>query len=164
MHRHFPLHPETPPDGVSLADLFRGRFDVEAAHRRLAELCAAEGLEFSPSGMLYQSRRAQELGAFGEAEDKPEIHGALYRAVFVDGVDIHQLDELVRIAEGVGLDGSVARRVVSDGSFASVVDADWNYARQLGVTAVPTFVCEGRAVVGAQSYDVLKSLILAATK
>jgi predicted DsbA family dithiol-disulfide isomerase len=154
------LHPETPAEGVSLAELFRGRFDVQAAHRRLGELCSAEGLEFSPSGMLFQSRRAQELGALGEAEGKPEIHGALYRAVFVDGADIYQLDELARVAEAVGLDPDVARRALADGSFAPVVDADWDYARQLGVTAVPTFVCEGRAVVGAQSYDVLKSLVL----
>ena len=159
MHRHFPLHPETPEQGVPLTELFRGRFDVDAAHRRLSELCAQEGLEFSPSKMLHQSRKAQELGAFGEAHGKPDIHRALYRAVFVDGTDIANEDALVRIAESVGHDGSDGRRALAERSFADVVDADWQYARELGVTAVPTFVCEGRGVVGAQPYEVLRQLV-----
>jgi len=42
------------------------------------------------------------------------------------------------------------------------VDDDWRYAVRIGVTAVPTCMTAGRAVVGAQPYDVLEGLVLQA--
>jgi len=42
------------------------------------------------------------------------------------------------------------------------VDADWQRAMQLGVTGVPTFVAQGRGVVGAQPYEILERLVVLA--
>ena len=44
-------------------------------------------------------------------------------------------------------------------SFKSAVDADWEKARDYGVTGVPTFVAGGRGVVGAQPYETLEELV-----
>jgi predicted DsbA family dithiol-disulfide isomerase len=162
-HVQFPLHPDTPPEGRDLATYFRARgFDVEAAHKRMAGLMAAEGLPFHPGMRAYNSRLAQELGKWGDAQGTVAIHDALYRAYFVDGKDISRVDELVAIAAGAGLPADEARRVLEERSFRDAVDADWERARELGVTGVPTYVCEGRGVVGAQPYEVLEQLVHAA--
>ena len=42
----------------------------------------------------------------------------------------------------------------------TAVDADWQRCRNLGITAVPPFVVGSSAVVGAQPYDVLESLVV----
>ena len=42
--------------------------------------------------------------------------------------------------------------------FKAAIDADWQRAAALRITAVPTFVANGRGVVGAQPYEVLERL------
>jgi predicted DsbA family dithiol-disulfide isomerase len=62
---------------------------------------------------------------------------------------------LVSVAESVGASGAEARRVLGERDLARSVDEDWALARRLGVTGVPTYVCDGRAIVGAQPYELL---------
>jgi hypothetical protein len=45
-------------------------------------------------------------------------------------------------------------------AFKGAVDRDWEQAYQAGIKAVPTFVINGRTLVGAQPYAALKNLIL----
>ncbi len=133
--------------------------DIEAMQARMAALMAAEGLPFSPQARLYNTRLAQELGAWAERQGRPGIHDALFRAYFVDGVDIGRKDALVSLAAREGLDGDAARRVLDDRTMRDTVDGDWRRARSLGITGVPTFVVGRRGVVGAQPYDVLEKLV-----
>jgi predicted DsbA family dithiol-disulfide isomerase len=159
----FPLHPDTPPGGIAIAELFAGRgLDLEAMHARMKSLMEAEGLPYARRERTYNSRLAQELGKWGDASGRPAIHDALYRAYFVDGTDIGSADALVEIAARVGLPADEARRVLRERAFRAAVDRDWEHARALGVTGVPTFVAGGNRVVGAQPYEALERLVQAA--
>jgi predicted DsbA family dithiol-disulfide isomerase len=51
------------------------------------------------------------------------------------------------------------RNVLDSGTFKAAVDRDWERAYKSGVTAVPTFVIDRQALVGAQPYNVLKKFI-----
>jgi predicted DsbA family dithiol-disulfide isomerase len=145
---------------VLIADLFAGRgVDLEAMHARMRGLMDAEGLPFAPRDRLLNSRLAQELTKWAETKGEARIHDALFRAYFVDGVDIGDLDALVRAAEGIGLPGDEARRALEQRSMRAAVDADWARARAMGVTGVPTFAAGGQGVVGAQPYEVLERLV-----
>jgi predicted DsbA family dithiol-disulfide isomerase len=151
----FPLHPETPETGLELAELFGGRQEqIQATQARLRQLAAAEGLALAERTRTYNSRRAQELGKWAEEQGKGDpFRLAVYRAFFVEGRNIARVDELMRIAETVGLPGDEARTVLATGSFAAAVDADWQRARELGITAVPTHLCAGRRLVGFNPYE-----------
>jgi predicted DsbA family dithiol-disulfide isomerase len=157
----FPLHPETPEGGTDLAELYAGREEqIKATLARLRQLADAEGLPLAERTRTYNSRRAQELGKWAEMQGKGEsFRLAVYRAFFVEGRNIAQADELVRIAEGVGLPGDEARAVLTAGSFAAAVDADWQRAGELGITAVPTHLCAGKRLEGFSSYDDFVRLI-----
>ena len=161
---HFPLHPETPEEGMTYEQLFAGRdFDIPAAKARFARLAAAEGLPLGEREMTFNSRNAQELAKWAETRAGGDaIHDALFRAYFVDGVNLARIDNLVPIAEGIGLSREEARRVLTDRLFRDAVDDDWRRSRELGITGVPTFVAQGRAVVGAQPYAVLERFVLEA--
>ena len=158
---HFPLHPETPPQGVSLETLFAGRgIDVSAMHERMKSLMDAEGLPYSRRTHTYNSRLAQELGKWAETQAGGEaIHDALYQAFFVDGRNIGDIDTLIEIAESVDLPGSSAREVLETRGFEAAVTADWDRSREVGVTGVPTFFASGFAVVGAQEYATLADFL-----
>ena len=92
------------------------------------------------------------------------IHDALYRAYFVDNINLSDIGALVEIASGLSLDGNLARQVLEQRYFREAVDADWERARQLGITGVPTFYKNDLAVVGCQPYETLERFVKHLTK
>jgi predicted DsbA family dithiol-disulfide isomerase len=158
----FPLHPETPAEGRALADLFAGRSpaDRQAMHAQMKARMTAEGLPYGERTMTYNSRLAQELGKWADTQPGGDaLHDALFRAYFVDARDISQPAVLLEIAQSVGLSVDAAREVLEKRTFKDAVDADWNLARQYGITGVPTFVAGRHGVVGAQPYEALEQLV-----
>jgi predicted DsbA family dithiol-disulfide isomerase len=158
---HFPLHPETPPEGRSLADLFAGRnVDRKAMHAQMKARMDAEGLPYGERTMTYNSRLAQELGKWADTQPGGEaLHDALFRAYFVEGRDISRPEVLLEIAADVGLSVDGAREVLERRTFKEAVDADWALSRRYGITGVPTFVAGRYGVVGAQPYETLEELV-----
>ena len=159
---HFPLHPDTPEAGRSLAEMFAGRpgYDVAKRQSEMRERMQAEGLPYGNRTMTYNSRLAQELGAWADTQPGGEaIHDALFRAYFVDGRNIGDPEALVEIAKAAGLSAEGAREVIEKRTFRAVIDADWEKSRRYGVTGVPTFVAGKYGVVGAQPYEALEDLV-----
>ena len=116
------------------------------------------GLPFGMRSRTYNSRRAQELGKWAESLNKgEEFHLGVFKAYFVEGLNIAKIPVLVELAESIGLKG--AEEVLSKGIFKEAVDDDWKYSRDCGITAVPTFIANGRRLVGTQPYNLLEKLI-----
>jgi len=160
---HFPLHPDTPQEGKSLEELFRGRgYDMAKMQAQMRARMAAEGLPYGERKMTYNSRLAQELAKWADSQPGGDaIHDALFRAYFVDGRNIGDPAVLIDIAKHVGLDEAQAREVLEKRTHEAAVDEDWEKSRRYGVTGVPTFVVGNRGVVGAQPYETLEELIRA---
>jgi predicted DsbA family dithiol-disulfide isomerase len=158
---HFPLHPETPVEGRSMAELYAGRnVDPEAIYARMKGLMDAEGLPYGRRTHTYNSRLAQELGKWADTQPGGwAIHDALYQAYFVDARNIGDPEILVEIAQSVGLAADEARAVLHERRFQAAVDADWAKSHRYGVTGVPTFVADRFGVVGAQPYEALVQLV-----
>jgi predicted DsbA family dithiol-disulfide isomerase len=162
--RHFPLHPETPDEGLTLEELFAGRnIDIPAAQQRMTGLMQDEGLPYGQRTHTYNSRLAQELAAWADTQPGGEtIHDELFREYFVDGLNLASKDVLLAVAEQAGLSRESAAGVLGGRLFREAVDADWKLSRQYGITGVPTFVAAGRGVNGAQPYEVLEQLVTTA--
>lgn len=158
---HFPLHPDTPAEGRSLQELFRGRgYDIPKMQAQMRDRMATEGLAYGERTMTYKSRLAQELAKWADAQPGGEaIHDALFRAYFVEAKNIGDPAVLLEIAESIGLPREKAKAVLEQRTFKAAVDADWDKSRRYGVTGVPTFVAGGYAVVGAQPYEALAALV-----
>ena len=157
----FPLHPDTPEEGLTLENLFAGR-SIDTGHMmaRLKKVAEEEGLPFGERHMTYNSRLAQELGKWAESQGNGEpFHNAVFRAYFVEGRNIGKTEELVEVARSAELSGEKARLALESRGFKEAVDSDWLRARSMGVTAVPTFLLDQRFVVGAQPYEVLEKLL-----
>ena len=137
--------------------------DIAASQARMRGIMAQEGLPYGERTHTFNSRLAQELGAWATTQvDSEGIHDALFQAYFVAGKNIGNIDILVDVAEAAGLSEAEARQVLISRGFKDTVDADWQRARRLGVTGVPTFMAQGRGVVGAQPYEVLERLVVLA--
>jgi|TARA_B110000503_G_scaffold142963_1_gene241865 predicted DsbA family dithiol-disulfide isomerase len=151
------LHPETPLEGRLLSDLFKGReSQVADFQRQMTQLTAEQGLPYGHRDKTFNSRLAQEMASWADTQpDGARFHAGLYRAYFVDNLNIGDSEVLVTLAAEAGLDVEQARRVMTERLFSAHVDADWQRARPEGITGVPTFVSAGLAVVGCQPYDML---------
>jgi len=166
---HFPLHPETPAEGRTLADMFgTGPEEIAQKNARMQGLMQAEGLTFKDRSHTYNSRLAAEVGKWAETQaGGAAIHGKFFEAYFVDQRNIGDVEVILDIVKAAGLNVEEARKVIEERTFKDAVDADWAKSHQYGVTGVPTFVVaapDGHlpGLVGAQPYEGLAPLAHAA--
>ena len=69
------------------------------------------------------------------------------------------MEELVDLAESVGLSGREAKSVLESRTHKETVDRDWSRCNRIGITGVPTFAANRQAVVGFQSYEGLEQFL-----
>jgi len=157
----FPLHPDTPKDGLSLEELYAGRaIDIKKNMSRLKQVADELELPLGERKKTYNSRLAQELAKWAELKGKGDpFHNAVFRAYFVDGKNIGKVDELLTMAVSIGLPEKETKSVLELRTFKEAVDSDWYRSRSLKITAVPTFVVDHQAIVGFQPYEALEQLL-----
>ncbi len=156
----FPLHPDTPQEGLSLHELFGSRMDIDGLMVHLREVAEELGLPWGEREKTYNTRLAQELGKWAEAKGRgDDFHKSVFRAYFVDGRNIGRIAELVELAESLGLPGEEAQQAIQKRAFKNAVDIDWARSVRMGVTGVPTFMIGHQSVVGAQPYETLEHLM-----
>jgi predicted DsbA family dithiol-disulfide isomerase len=146
-----------------LEQLFAGRpIHIPEMLQRLEQTAAGLGLPFGERRMSFNSRRAQEAAKWAESNGKVDaFHNAVFRAYFVDGKNLHELETLAAAAESVGLKGADLEEVLQSRTFKTAVDRDWLRSHHLGVTAVPTFRLHEDTLVGAQPYEQLAAFMIA---
>ena len=162
----FPLNPNAAVDGVALSDYLRSKGIPLDGVGRLADLCEAEGLPYPRSvegRYVWNTQRAQELALWAEtqleADAMLDLHTRLFAAYHVDNQNLYDLNILAEHAASSGLDAEAMRAALLGGEYAQRRREQWAEAVEVGVRGVPTFVSGQRAVVGAQSREVLSGLL-----
>jgi predicted DsbA family dithiol-disulfide isomerase len=127
---------------------------------RLKKVAEELDLPWGERKRTYNSRLAQELGKWAETKRKgDEYHDAVFRAYFVDGKNIAKTDVLMGLVKAVGLPENEAGEALRMRAFKESVDSDWALVDTMGISSVPTFVLNHKAVVGAQPYEVLEQFL-----
>ena len=89
-----------------------------------------------------------------------EAVNALFDAYFVEGRDIGDAEVLGDIADMIGMDASVIRKLLESDADREDISRRDSEARSMGVTSVPTFIVAGKhAVPGAQPPDLWQKVI-----
>lgn len=165
VYRSFELDPSVPTDGDApplveyLARKFGGTERVAAAHARLGEAGEELGIDFRWSQMrranTFDCHRllAWALDASG-AEAQRALKKAMLRAYFSEGAVMTDPEVLAGLAADAGLDRDDAAAVIASDRYADEVRAAREEAHGHGISAVPTFVVEGRYMLqGALETD-----------
>jgi len=163
----FQLNPDMPSGGMErslyLMVKFGGAERARQFHEVIEQAAAQDGLPLhldrirrTPS-TFDAHRLVRFAGHDGRATD---LMRALFRAYFVEGLDIGDREVLMALAAGVGLDPDAARRLLEGDAEASAIRSSDGQARQLGVQAVPCFIFNRRfALSGAQEPEAFLPLL-----
>jgi predicted DsbA family dithiol-disulfide isomerase len=161
VYRPYQLDPKAPPGTtMSVSETYARKFGgperAAAMIDNITGVAAADGLEFHlERAQRANTRDAHRLLWFAETSGPPGSQAALKEhllaAYFVEGRNVGDPDELVEIAAAAGLDADEARAFLAgDGGQAEVAEA-LAFASEAGITAVPTYVIDGRwSIPGAQ--------------
>jgi len=163
----FQLNPEMPAGGMDrreyLEHKFGGREGALKAYAPVVEAAEAAGLELDFAGI---QRTPNTLNAHrlihwaGYEGRQTPVVSALFRAYFKEARDIGDLDVLADIADGAGLDAAMMRKLLQGDADADDIRARDAWARERGVTGVPTFIVGQRhAVPGTQPADLWVKVI-----
>ena len=162
-YHSFELSPDTPVDFEgSAVEFLSGHKGIpveqaKAMTDQVSAIAAEVGLDYHYDDIRHtKTLLAHELLHHAKANGKQlEAAEALFKAYFVDGAHIGHVDDLVALAEEVGLDPADARAALTDHRYAGDVQADLAQAVAYGIRGVPFFVIDGRyGVSGAQAPEV----------
>ena len=157
----FQLNPQLPADGVERSEYVARKFGARAKdiYARVADVGRSVGIEFAFDRISRQPNTVpahQLIALAGLHAKQDEMVESLFRAYFLEGVDLTRLDNLVALARQVGVDGEAASACLSDAAQRQTVLADESRAHALGVSGVPFFIFNRRlAVSGAQEPEIL---------
>lgn len=164
--RPFQLDPTIPPEGMPRHDYLARKFGEEriaSFHERIAAAGLEAGIPFAFDSIMRSPNTldAHRLIRWSHAKGRQhELVERLFRLYFVEGQDIGERDLLVSVADEFGLDGSLVRRLLDDGTDVGSVREEIATAARMGVSGVPFFIFGGKlAVSGAQPSEVLMEAI-----
>jgi protein-disulfide isomerase len=87
-----------------------------------------------------------------------EYHDYLFSHQNGENQGAFSADNLKKFAQEMGLDTQAFNQCLDSGKYKDVVDAQAQFARQLGVQSTPSFLINGTPMVGAQSYEAFQQL------
>jgi protein-disulfide isomerase len=107
-----------------------------------------------------ESERAALAGRAAHAQDRFwEYHEVLYANQMGVNAGGFTDDRLIALAGQAGLDVDAFADDLRTGRHVPAVQADVDHGRQLGFSGTPTFLINGRVLVGAQPIEVFRTVI-----
>lgn len=161
VHHSFHLTPDAPVDIDRDARMRSHMIDPERMRQIMAhlrQLAALEGLAYEPdlTQPTNSSRALQLLHHAGTLGGRSALTKRLFEAYFAEGRHVGHIEELLSLAEDVGLDRKAAAAVLSEDRYAGAVEDDMQHALLLGARGAPFFVIDGTyRLSGAQSVEQL---------
>ena len=157
----FQLNPDLPEGGIPRAEYIRRKWGARggANYSRVAGVGATVGIPFAFDKIEVQPNTlmAHRLLHFAEQQARQdEVSEELFRAYFIEGANLTDVETLADVAARAGLDReAVVQYLASDADRDLVAAADID-ARNAGIGGVPFFIFNRKiGVSGAQDPEVL---------
>ncbi|SJN12075.1 FrnE protein [Leucobacter sp. 7(1)] len=156
-YRSFELRPDAPIEINKEQQIAQhagaNRERIDTVNAQLAELARAEGVSYRPDlTRPTNSRLALELLHYADtAGHRAALTRRLFAAYFTEGRHIGHVDELIDLAQEIGLDPDLVREVLTDRRYQDAVTRDSERLQALGASGVPLYVINGTwGISGAQ--------------
>jgi len=149
------------------AEYFREKkgFSEEQAKQmtnQVIQLGKTTGIDFNfEKALITNTFTAHKLLHLAKRHNKSsEIEEELFKAHFLDGKNVGDIETLVSLAISLGIDAEEAKNSLQSEEFDYEINQDILEARNNGITGVPFFILNGKyGVSGAQPAEVLKNAL-----
>lgn len=88
-----------------------------------------------------------------------EYHDKLFESQSGENRSAFDKENLKRFADELGLDTKAFDECLDSGKYTSIVQNETQAAQSLGVRSTPSFLINGKPVIGAQAFEVFKQAI-----
>jgi predicted DsbA family dithiol-disulfide isomerase len=159
--RPFQLNPGLPEEGMARDEYVRRKFGARggAVYERVAAVGREVGIAFAFDRISRQPNTlaAHSLIALAEARGAQDaVVEALFKAYFIDGLDMTDRANLVAVASAAGLERGEAEACLDDAPAREAAAAEDARAREIGIEGVPFFIFNRSvAVSGAHPSETL---------
>lgn len=154
------IHPEVPEGGCPTENIVKG--DLTRFNRHIANLADKYDIKPQLRNRISNSKKAIILRGYILDKHPEKINifdKAMYESYLVKNLDIGNKDVLAQILDEVGVDESID--VALNSTMANIkFELDRSAARENYVDSIPTFVVDGRRLVGAVDPEELKTFIV----
>lgn len=155
----FYLDPTSPAKGIPWSERAAQKFGadrVEAIEARLRQIGTMEGINFSFSGRIGNTRDSHRVIQLAKAKEdaagKEGLQSAvvkeIMRSYFEEGGDITSHEMLIAAAAKGGLDAAETKAWLAEGKGGPEVDREVGQANALGVSGVPHFIFDEKYQMG----------------
>ena len=166
-YRPYQLDPQAPAEAEPMLDYLERRFGgrTRAMSEHVSQVARGEGLEMDyERGLAVNTLLAHRLLHLAEREYDADVQRTvaegLFAAHFSGGQDVGDVETLAEIAGEAGMDPARVRTYLASDEGRGEVEREIAAAQRMGITAVPTFVFDGRyAVQGAQPTSAFLQLL-----
>ena len=165
--RPYQLHPGIPIQGMDRGEYLGRRYGEGADRGRVPERirveAEAEGIDmrFDLMERLPNTLQAHRLMEYAYGRDcQHALSEALFVGYFCQGLDVGDLQTLVRIAVEVGMSGAEVEAYLKSDAGSSEVQAQLQRAPEIGVSGVPGYyLANGFLLPGAQTSETMGQII-----
>lgn len=158
----FQLDPNTPKAGVPRAQYLQNKFG-NLERFQMAEARVQEAAQRSGAPMHFEKIQTQ-INTFdchrliwwaGTRGKQVAVANAIYKAYYIDGLDLSKLDILAGVVEQEGFDRNETEAFLKSEEGFNEIKALMEEVYSLGITGVPFFILNDEVgISGAQSSEV----------
>lgn len=152
----YEIHPSYPAEGVRRKNTPRTLRAAESLKTVMEE----EDIKFKLPGFVTNSKYALMAAEYCKEQGKfLEFHNRCYEEYFMKRKNIGNIEVVLEIASGIGLDKSLMQERIATGEFNNILKEFRMEADQFDVLGVPTVIVNDFRVHGVQSIDLYRSLL-----
>jgi predicted DsbA family dithiol-disulfide isomerase len=155
----FDLHPEYPPEGITIEDLGRRYgFDPNAHHE---QLFAENGLPWTRRERIPNSRAALNVAELArERGVYDQVHARLMTGYWAEDRDISDPAVLAEEGEAAGLDRDEVIETATTRPYQDRIQASTSAVFEMGANGVPAFAIDDRLLIpGAQPHSLFEKVM-----
>ena len=132
----------------------------------VTEIAAKDNIKFRMDRALRANTMLAHRVSYIAARDygsqlQAQLQELLFKAYFTDGAYIGDLEVLIACATEAGMNAESTRYFLQNNEGLAEVEAELRLAAETGISAVPTFIFDGKwSVPGAQEVEVFERVLL----
>jgi len=131
------------------------REKYQEVHKPIAEKYGVPirvaGPDYRTTNAHIATYYARDMGRFKEFRNR------VYKARWVEDLDLESPDVLASLGEEVGLDGNGIKQVIAEKRYLALLHSQRAQGKSLGIRGIPSFAVQGKVIWSVDPIDEVKA-------